>query len=73
MSKNNEVKNGAERDCFAYKMGFIASGIVIVSALLDLIVRVITGEGIIGSLLIVLGGMIMLIGFYDSKKKYLKK
>ncbi len=76
MSKSNEVKNGAERDmkkdCFAYKMGFIASGVVMIAALLELVLKVITGESIIGVLFRFLGSVIIVIAFYISKKKYLE-
>lgn len=76
MSKNNEVANVTKqemkKDCFAYNLGFVSSGVVMIAALLELVVKVMTGESIIGSLLIFLGGVIIFISFYISKKKYLE-
>ena len=76
MSKRNNVMNGTEqemkKDCLAYNLGFASSGVVMIAALLELVVKVMTGESIIGSLLIFLGGVLMFISFYISKKKYLE-
>lgn len=75
MSKmaDNEMRENVKKDNIVYRVGFIASGVIIISALMDLAVSLKAGESVLGSALMIAGGVLMLYAFFDSKKKYLKK
>ncbi|MBQ7944976.1 MAG: hypothetical protein IJ326_13065 [Lachnospiraceae bacterium] len=73
MSEKNVEEVNMKKDNRVFNVGFVASGIVVIAALGDLAVQLKAGEGIFGSTLMIVGGVLMFYAFLDSKRRYMKK
>ena len=73
MSEKTVEEVNMKKDNRVFNVGFVASGIVVIAALGDLAVQLKAGEGIFGSTLMIVGGVLMFYAFLDSKRRYMKK